>query len=133
MKKCHKCTITKDDAGFCRDRSRKDGLSNKCKECERAYQKKNRKKLTINELARRRKVLYGVSVEEFKRMFDEQGGVCAICSRPGGGNGLGVDHDHESKKVRALLCGPCNVGLGMFNDSSAVVQTAADYLKRHQK
>jgi len=41
---------------------------------------------------------------------------------------LSIDHDHITGKVRGLFCRDCNTGLGMFKDSSALLQKAAQYL-----
>jgi hypothetical protein len=41
-------------------------------------------------------------------MFEGQSGVCAICGRPPGAKRLDVDHNHETGKIRGLLCGSCN-------------------------
>jgi hypothetical protein len=67
-----------------------------------------------------------------RQLFAEQGGLCAICQRqlderkP---HGLHVDHDHSTNKVRGLLCGPCNWGLGMFKDSIPIIEAAKRYLE----
>jgi DNA-directed RNA polymerase subunit RPC12/RpoP len=38
-----------------------------------------------------------------------QSGVCAICHGVNpSGRRLAIDHDHDTKRVRALLCGHCN-------------------------
>jgi len=45
MKRCSRCKKTKDESDFAKDRSRKDGLSHWCKNCDRDYgRKKYRKK-----------------------------------------------------------------------------------------
>jgi hypothetical protein len=56
---------------------------------------------------------YDLTIEEFEAMLAAQGGVCAICAGPPGGrwNRLFVDHDHETGKVRGLLCHLCNAAL----------------------
>lgn len=74
--------------------------------------------------------LYKLTLEQFDEMILNQGGMCAICSKS---CKLVVDHDHESKKVRGLLCPTCNQGIGLLRDSSAVAQLAANYLKTNGK
>lgn len=51
--------------------------------------------------------------------------VCAIC---GGKEKLVVDHDHETDKVRGLLCFFCNLGLGNFRDNPQLLKKAIEYL-----
>ena len=72
---------------------------------------------------------YGVTVEEYNLMLGHQGGVCALCGRPPGKKPLAVDHDHETGKVRGLLCQNCNVGLGCFGDSVPILEGAIKYLQ----
>ena len=77
---------------------------------------------------------YGITLAEYDDMLEAQGGCCKICrgSSPGNGKGrFSVDHNHETNEVRALLCNRCNVGLGKFRDSPALLRQAADYLKEH--
>lgn len=62
---------------------------------------------------------YGISLEEFERLKQSQGNKCAICGwQPpfGGQKELSVDHCHETKKVRGLLCPACNGFLGRIKD-----------------
>lgn len=56
------------------------------------------------------------------------GKVCALC---GTGDNLVVDHCHQARKIRDVLCATCNGGLGMFHDDPALLRAAADYLERH--
>ncbi len=68
---------------------------------------------------------YGISASEYEEMFFAQGEKCAICGRIEiNGNLLSVDHDHCSGKVRGLLCGKCNTGLGFFRDDIKIVRAA---------
>lgn len=70
--------------------------------------------------------------ERYKVVLTEQAGVCAICKRPDT-RALAVDHSHQTGKVRGLLCGNCNRGLGMFADDPARLAGAISYLARQQE
>jgi hypothetical protein len=59
---------------------------------------------------------YKLTVREYDKMLSDQEGKCAICRRVMGDD-AGVDHNHETGKVRALLCGGCNRGLGFFKEN----------------
>lgn len=77
------------------------------------------------------KYKYGITLEEYNRMFDSQEGKCAICGseEPGRNNtNFAVDHDHETEEVRGLLCHRCNMGLGYFMDDPELLLKAAKYL-----
>lgn len=65
-------------------------------------------------------------------LFAAQDGKCAICLRPET-TPLIIDHDHDSGRVRGLLCSACNRGIGMLQDSAEVVSSAASYLTRHSR
>ncbi len=72
---------------------------------------------------------YGITADEFKQMFETQQGKCSICSEePKTKRGLHVDHDHETGKVRGLLCHGCNVALGSFKDVT-LLNKAIEYLR----
>lgn len=72
--------------------------------------------------------LYNLSLDDYERMKQEQGGVCKICKGSSSTKALVVDHCHLSGKVRGLLCHNCNTGLGMFRDNPMTMRSAADYL-----
>lgn len=76
--------------------------------------------------------MYGITAEEYKILYEAQGGRCAICRRATGATRrLAVDHDHKTGRVRGLLCKPCNrYGLGMFaRDNPEIFDRAANYLR----
>ena len=78
------------------------------------------------------KSLYGLSLDEYQALLDAQGGVCAVCKNPPRGKRkfLAVDHDHDTGKIRGLLCITCNVGLGALRDSADLLRAALSYLER---
>lgn len=62
-------------------------------------------------------------------LIEVQGGeLCAICGDRPGERSLAVDHDHETRRVRGLLCIPCNRGLGFFEDNPEILSAAIEYL-----
>ena len=73
---------------------------------------------------------YGITSLEYRAIHNEQKGRCAICGRHSCANGdnLGVDHDHETKKVRGLLCRNCNTALGLLEDNPEFVRKMLIYL-----
>lgn len=76
---------------------------------------------------------YGITLEQYGHMFLDQGGVCCICQdrrtkRDEDTKALAVDHDHETGRVRGLLCFSCNTALGLFGDSMETVAVARAYL-----
>lgn len=80
---------------------------------------------------------YNIDISAYNAMLTAQGGCCAICAKPEANEmhgkifSLAVDHDHTTGAVRALLCGNCNRGLGLFNDSPELLDAAKAYLARH--
>lgn len=139
MKYCTKCKVEKPLSEFHRWASTPDGYHYNCKDCKRAYRKAN-DQLPHN-LARTKayhfQYKYGISVDDYDSMFTEQSGVCAICGqvethrgRSGNVVPLAVDHDHDTGRVRGLLCHACNVTLGNVKDSVDRLQRAIDYLHK---
>lgn len=80
---------------------------------------------------------YGITAEEYNRLFDEQQGVCLICKRPETTRDpfgrvrtrLSVDHNHETGAIRGLVCHHCNAAMGHANDDPALLRQMADYLE----
>jgi len=73
---------------------------------------------------------HGLSPDEHDRLFIKQDGRCAICgidvcemTKP-----LYIDHDHDTGKIRGLLCHYCNTMIGMSRDDPEVLVSAISYL-----
>lgn len=76
--------------------------------------------------ASNRKAKHGITTEEYEALQEKQGGKCAICWNPA----RVVDHDHRTNKIRGLLCGSCNTGLGKLGDDIEGLKRAMKYLRR---
>lgn len=78
---------------------------------------------------------YGIPLETYLRMWDQQARRCAICGsegfelRPGHQAKLVIDHCHITGNVRGLLCHHCNRALGLMGDSPKALRKAAAYLE----
>ena len=78
---------------------------------------------------------YGISLEEYNTMREQQNAKCACCGvdeteTPRGR--LFVDHCHSSGKIRALLCQHCNTALGMVKDDVEILSSLITYLQEHK-
>lgn len=71
--------------------------------------------------------------EDYLKMLEKQNSVCAICKKVDMVNGkqvaLSVDHCHTTGKVRGLLCGSCNRGIGLLKDDPNLLNNAISYLQ----
>lgn len=76
---------------------------------------------------------YGITEEQYQAMLKKQKNACAICRDPFEDKKVCVDHCHDKKTVRGLLCDPCNQALGKFKDSVENIRRAATYLQRGAK
>lgn len=79
------------------------------------------------------KHLYGITLENYERLYNRQEGHCAICDKwfpQFGKKGLGVDHDHTTGKIRGLLCNRCNMGIGCLADNIEILLRAIAYITK---
>lgn len=137
MKICTKCNIEKHKKEFGKDKQNKDELCSQCKDCRNESQRKSSKKYHSSSNGKyitangKLKLRYGITLEEYNKMFKDQNGECRICGTKENRNKrFSVDHDHETRKVRGLLCFECNKGLGGFRDNTIFLMQAIKYLNR---
>lgn len=78
--------------------------------------------------------VYGITLDEYNNLLEIQDGCCDICKKhftqfkkP-----LFVDHDHETGKVRGLLCNTCNGGIGLLKDDLNILNNAVAYLNKYK-
>lgn len=82
---------------------------------------------------------YNLTLEQVEKMLSDQNYKCGICLTELNGSKVDlmgrtlpkwtVDHDHESGKVRGVLCIKCNMKLGALEDTQWV-SIAQKYLER---
>lgn len=163
MKKCRHCNQSKEFNNFYKDKRLKLGIGSWCKDCTKKYNmnwvknnpaksKRNKEKASIYKkewiknnknkiISYNLKYDYGITLNDYEVIFSRQNGLCEICKKPetqidkrtGNIFRLAIDHNHKTGKIRALLCGHCNTGLGKFKDSSLLLIEASNYLIKYNK
>ncbi len=76
---------------------------------------------------------YGIDLNTYHQMFDEQSGCCAICGKHQDvlTKTLSVDHSHTTGQVRRLLCHKCNMAIGLLDDSPELAAKVSQYLTEY--
>lgn len=117
-------------------KSSPDGKYSSCKKCAYKHEKKwvaaNREQSAMIKRRRDLRKKYGITLEDYTRMYVKQKGRCLICDTKHEEGKLVVDHCHATGTVRALLCSKCNKGLGLFHDDVDLMQEAAKYITRYK-
>jgi len=90
-----------------------------------------------NSVARKkREKLHRISVSKklYSALLLAQGGACAICGVAHGQTNrtgrLAVDHCHDQKRIRGLLCHRCNTSLGLMRENPELLRQAALYIEK---
>jgi hypothetical protein len=117
LKTCPSCKTEKSGLDFNKARSKNDGLSSFCKQCNSMRQKEAK---------------FGITKAWFPDTLKAQDNKCVICrSEFTKENPPCVDHNHQTDEVRGLLCGRCNFLLGNARESIEILQKAMDYLVKY--
>lgn len=142
MQTCSQCQVMKPLTEFYGEAKGKNGRQRWCKPCSRTrvtqWRKDNPEAV---KRADRKKVLkkrYGLTPHDYNKLLAEQNNGCGVCGKPErtiqrAGSPiqfLAVDHDHESGRLRGLLCQPCNRALGNMGDNLEGVMRFVHYLER---
>jgi hypothetical protein len=147
MRYCYVCKTDKPLSDFSKDPTRTHKASGKCKECKAEYDKRRLAKRReteppkrivgrpgrpdgpVNRKDRNLRKNYGITLEQYRELEELQDCRCKICGvEASEQNVLHVDHCHNSNEIRGLLCSTCNLGLGMFKDSTTLLSGAIGYL-----
>lgn len=142
MKKCTVCGEEKPFDMFHKMSTSKDGKGYRCKACDYKARKKwtedNPERSSYSARNRTLKYHYGIDIPTYEDMFFSQNGACAICGCTENNTtgkrknwNFAVDHNHNTGKVRGLLCNTCNRGLGMLGDTIERLEKALAYLKKN--
>lgn len=116
-RRCKVCSVTKPMTEFYKDNGSVSGFRTYCKACS-----------TKEAYRGRLKAVFGMTTKQYNILLRMQDNACAICSTPFTKT-PNVDHDHETGEIRALLCSPCNHGLGNFKDDSNRLAMASAYIQ----
>lgn len=141
MRYCPDCDEERPLSEFYPDKRVKDGLTRRCRTHHSRSSYESRQKRLASPSQRReynrrywRARRYGLLPADFDALLAAQDGVCAICRQAetdtwrGNVKDLAVDHDHETGRVRGLLCAQCNTALGKFRDDAELLRAAMSYL-----
>jgi hypothetical protein len=134
-KKTKEYNDTPERKKYMKNYRKQEGFQEREKGFKATYSKKNPNVERSGHLRR----TFGISLQDFESMLEQQGGVCAICKeeetriirKSGIPKALSVDHCHTTGKIRGLLCFKCNSSIGKLKDSIELLQNAINYLKEH--
>ena len=135
---CKTCAKLLPIEAFPKNNAYKGGYRPHCIECRRVYEvasfhKHKHKRPYDYEYDKDKKLqaAYGIGYAEYNTMLAAQNGCCAICgtNSTGGRKAFHVDHCHDTGKVRGLLCGNCNSGIGNLRDDIGLLKRAITYLE----
>jgi len=139
---CTKCKVSKKLNEFYKDTRRKNGVTSWCRECWKFQEAVRREKLGAKGRKNRKlQTLYGINIQQYQDMLNEQHNLCAVCDnkesimnqKSNKIQKLSVDHNHTTGKIRGLLCTACNKGLGMLKDNPDIVLKGYHYLMKYEE
>jgi len=108
--------------------SKRRTATGSCIECHNLINKKSQPDYTL-------RTKYDITLAEYNKMLWLQDGKCAICRKEEKAidkisrkvRKLSVDHCHDTKQVRGLLCSACNIGIGNLQHDPELLRNAALY------
>lgn len=78
------------------------------------------------------KQTYNITIEEYLQLIIDCDNKCIVCNTSFKDNTKNrhVDHDHATGKVRGILCGNCNIALGLLKDNPNTISNLLDYINK---
>lgn len=79
---------------------------------------------------------YNITLKDYNNMLEDQGGTCANDACEYGlddDHRLFVDHNHETGKIRGLLCLWCNTSEGYLKSNTKIAEGLIRYMKKHNE
>jgi len=127
---CKKCKETKPIIEFVT--SELKSIWPNCRKCKNDRSKQQYRKHHL-------RATYNITNEQYDEMLLQQDNKCKICNKEermphqstNKIKGLSVDHNHETGKIRGLLCANCNLMIGHAIESSCILRNGANYLDSH--
>lgn len=82
--------------------------------------------------------VYNINQKIYNSMLKSQNYSCAICKTAFDQTNkklkqINIDHDHDTGKVRGLLCSFCNRSLGLLKENVITLKNMVKYIKKHKK
>ena len=118
--------------------SKKVNKRNRLGLCKKCYWKIHHKTIAskIRNKDTRLRREYNITYEEYLNMLLRHNHSCAICKRDFKDNILDrkhmsyIDHNHNTNKVRGLLCINCNSLIGNCKEDVRILEYAISYLRK---
>lgn len=112
-------------------------FDHKTREGRNAYLKAHREAHPVHYRDKTLRRDFGIGLREYEAKFLEQNGCCEICKNPetatrkGRPIALAVDHNHDTGKIRGLLCASCNKMIGLALEKPETLRNAISYLRKY--
>lgn len=97
------------------------------------FRKNNPEKAKLYCQNSNRRRFYNLEPSEYKALLDLCDNKCMICGNNHKDKTLHIDHCHNTRIVRGLLCHHCNTAIGLFNENVDIMLQAIKYLNESKK
>ena len=136
-RRCYHCKENKFLTEFYPNKGNSSGFRYECKPCSYKLRRKEllskpdyKSYIRNNNMKRK----FGMTIEDYNKRLILQNYSCKICrsiNTYSKHNVFHIDHNHQTGKVRGLLCNNCNLALGNFQDNIEILKAAIKYLEEN--